>query len=452
MQAATLESPTLDSEQTAEHARIVGRYELHGEIASGGMATVHLGRLRSEVGFRRTVAIKRLLPVLAADPEFRAMLLEEARLAGRIQHPNVVHVIDVVDSAPDLLLVMEYVAGESLARLLGRARQQGELLPPPIAVAIAMNLLDGLHAAHEATDERGEPLDIVHRDVSPQNLMVGADGIARVLDFGIAKATGSSAVTREGQIKGKLAYMAPEQIEGNATRQSDVYAAGVLLWEALTARRLFEGETDQQTLSRILAGRVPKPSEFGAPQALDACVMQALEKDPYRRFPSARSMTIELGRHIRPADPHEVAAWLEELMGEDLASQAARVVEVENAPALIALTTQAQATADAPKGRAGKARWALGLGAITALGAVGIVTRFSLLTKVPEPTATSPARSEPNVQVPTATASATTMLAATGTVTAATTTSGRTKTGLPKTLSAPSARAAPSASTRPPFL
>src|SRR5262245_51026591 len=169
---------------------VIGRYALHGELASGGMATVHLGRLLGPVGFSRTVAIKRLHAQYAQDPEFVSMFLDEARLAARIRHPNVVPTLDVVATSGELFLVMEYVPGESLSRLARAARDRMERMPPRIVSAIMSGVLHGLHAAHEAKSERGEPLGIVHRDVSPQNVLVGTDGVARVLDFGVAKAAG----------------------------------------------------------------------------------------------------------------------------------------------------------------------------------------------------------------------------------------------------------------------
>src|SRR5262249_28645152 len=168
--------------------RIVGRYALYDEIASGGMATVHFGRLLGPVGFSRAVAIKRLHPHHAKDPQFTKMFIDEARLASRIQHPNVVPTIDVVSTADELLLVMEYVQGESLGRLLRASIAREEHVPLRIVLSIMSNVLHGLHAAHEARSESGEPLDIVHRDVSPQNVMVSSNGIAKVLDFGIARA------------------------------------------------------------------------------------------------------------------------------------------------------------------------------------------------------------------------------------------------------------------------
>src|SRR5262245_60206940 len=171
--------------------RIIGRYALHDAIASGGMATVHLGKLLGAVGFARTVAIKRLHAQFAKDPDFVAMFLDEARIAGRIRHPNVVPILDFVQDDGELLLVMEYVHGESLARLARSWRTStGQGVPVPIALSIMSAALYGLHAAHEATDERGAPLDIVHRDVSPQNILVSHDGVARVVDFGVAKAAG----------------------------------------------------------------------------------------------------------------------------------------------------------------------------------------------------------------------------------------------------------------------
>src|SRR6478736_1694730 len=187
--------------QSRGPSRVAGRYALYGEIAAGGMATVHIGRLLGPVGFARTVAIKRLHPHYAKDPEFVSMFLDEARLAARIRHPNVVPTLDVVALDGELFLVMEYVQGESFARLVREARRARLDVPPEVISAIVVGALNGLHAAHEATSERGEPLNIVHRDVTPQNILVGSDGVARLLDFGVAKAAGSlHATTRDGQI------------------------------------------------------------------------------------------------------------------------------------------------------------------------------------------------------------------------------------------------------------
>jgi serine/threonine-protein kinase len=312
---------------------IVGRYAIHGEISSGGMASVHFGRLVGPVGFARTVAIKRLHAQYARDPDFVAMFLDEARIAARIQHPNVVPTLDIVSTDGELFLVMEYIQGETLSRLQRALRERAAAVPAPIAAMIVAGVLHGLHAAHEAKDERGKPLNIVHRDVSPQNVIVGIDGVPRVLDFGVAKAAVRLQTTREGQLKGKLAYMAPEQLAaGVVTRLSDVYAAGVLLWEALTGRRLFEADTEGHLLSLVLKGHVGRPSEIDAKLAgpLDDIAMRALERDPQKRFQTAREMGLALERSVALAMPSEVGEWVESIAREGLAIRAKKVGEIES--------------------------------------------------------------------------------------------------------------------------
>src|SRR6478609_10040309 len=216
---------------------IVGDYALFSEIASGGMATVHFGRLLGPKSQQKTVAIKRLHAQFAQNPDFVDMFLDEGRVASRIDHPHVVPVLDVAMTGDELFLVMEYVHGETLAKLLSTSKNRGQAVPTDVAFAIVVGLLEGLHAAHEATDENGEPLNIVHRDVSPPNVMIGTDGIARVLDFGVAKAAGRLHLTRDRQLKGKLTYMAPEQVRGQGMdRRTDVYAATIVLWELLVGK------------------------------------------------------------------------------------------------------------------------------------------------------------------------------------------------------------------------
>src|ERR1051325_1285013 len=232
--------------------RLIGRYALFGEIAAGGMATVHFGRLVGPAGFSRTAAITRLHAHYAKDPEFVAMFLDEARLASRIQHPNVVTTLDVVNLPSEVFLVMEYVQGESLSRLIRNARKLNEQVPAGHAAAIIAGMLHGLHASHEAKIERREALNIVHRDVSPQNVLVGTDGSARVLDFGVAKAAMRSQSTRDGQMKGKLSYMSPEQLPRQPLdRRTDLFAAGVVVWEALTGKRLFDGADAGEIFAKL---------------------------------------------------------------------------------------------------------------------------------------------------------------------------------------------------------
>jgi hypothetical protein len=312
-------------------SRVLGRYALSDAIASGGMASVHLGRLVGSSGFTRTVAIKRLHESFAGDPEYVAMLLDEARLVGRIRHPNVVPTLDVVAQDGELWLVMEYVAGESLSGLLRRARAEARPTPIPIVVDVVASVLRGLHAAHEATSETGEALQIVHRDVSPQNVMVGSDGVSRVLDFGIAKAAGRMQHTRTGTIKGKVRYMAPEQVAGKASPASDIYSAAIVLWEALTGRRLFTGENDVEVMYRVVESRVEPPSRWRTdmPRELEAVVMRGLRKAPGDRFATARAMADALEAAAPAVTRDAVARWVEEGAGPELSRRRRRVAEIE---------------------------------------------------------------------------------------------------------------------------
>jgi len=321
-----------ESIQPKAPLRVIGRYALYDPIAAGGMATVHLGRLLGPVGFSRTVAIKRSHPEMAADPEFVSMFLDEARLAARIRHPNVVSTLDVVALHGELFLVMDFVQGESLSRLMRASKLLDQRIPPAIACTILAGVLHGLHAAHEAKSERGEPLNIVHRDVSPQNILVGVDGIARVLDFGVAKAVGRIATTREGQIKGKLAYLAPEQLSGDNSRQSDIYAAAVVLWEVLTGERLFQADNPGELLNLVLHRKVPAPSEIvpGLARGLDDIVLKGISRNPAQRFATAREMAVELERNGGQVSAVEVGEWVERIAKDALATRAKKVAEIEN--------------------------------------------------------------------------------------------------------------------------
>jgi serine/threonine-protein kinase len=296
------------------------------------MAIVHLGRLLGEVGFSRTVAIKRVHPNLVHDPDFVAMFVDEARLAARIHHPNVVPTLDVVTADGEMLLVMEYVHGESLASLIRRSQTSG-LIPLPVCSAILTGILHGLHAAHEAKDEQGEPLGIVHRDVSPQNLMVGADGVPRILDFGVAKASNRMQTTREGTLKGKLAYMAPEQLASlPVTRRSDIYAASVVAWELLTGKRLFVEPNEGAMIRRILEGAIRPPSAENpsVPPEVDAIILQGLSREPADRFATARQMALTLETSAPPALATEVARMVEELAGDMLRQRSGLIAAMES--------------------------------------------------------------------------------------------------------------------------
>jgi serine/threonine protein kinase len=333
---------------------MLGRYALYEKIASGGMASVHIGRLVGPVGFARTVAIKRMHPQFAEDPEFVSMFLDEARLAARIRHPNVVPTLDIVAMAGELFLVMDFVQGESLARLIRASIDRGERIPPAIAAAIMVGVLHGLHAAHEAKNERGDRLLVVHRDVSPHNVLVGTDGVARVLDFGVAKAVGRMQTTREGQLKGKLAYMAPEQVRGEVTCVTDVYAASVVLWEALTCQRMFHGDNEAQVLDQLLRGCDVAPSTLSpdVPPALDAVTRRGLRVDPAKRFPTAREMARALEGALPLATASTIGDWVEASAKETLDERSARIASIESDSAGHAPPTPPRVSATGEENRA----------------------------------------------------------------------------------------------------
>jgi eukaryotic-like serine/threonine-protein kinase len=310
----------------------LGRYELHDQVASGGMAAVHVGRLLGDAGFSRTVAIKRLHPHYAREPEFVTMLLDEARLASRITHPNVISPLDVVAIDGEVFLVMEFVKGQTLGRLMKACFALGKTVPIPIAVRILRDVLAGLHAAHEARDAHDMPLDIIHRDVSPQNVMVGVGGVSRVLDFGIAKASVRLQTTREGQMKGKLPYMAPEQLLDHPTdRRVDVYATAVVMWEILCGRPLFSAGTDAAILGKILEGTVLPPSRVRAEvqPALDAIVMRGLARAPENRFPTAQAFALAFDAGPPAASYAEVAEWMISIAAPALSQQTEMISRIE---------------------------------------------------------------------------------------------------------------------------
>lgn len=312
------------SPASAAPLRLVGRYALFDEIGSGGMATVRLGKLLGPAGFAPVVAIKCPHPGLCKDTAFVSMFLDEARLAARIRHPNVVPVLDVVVTDGELFLVMEYVHGIALSNL----QQARPCVPPEIACSVICGTLEGLHAAHEAKNELGEPLGIVHRDVSPQNVLVGFDGIARVLDFGIAKARGRAQVTTDGKVKGKLGYIAPEQLRGEfVNRQADIYAAGVILWELLSGRRLFRGQDVGALMNKVLFAEVQPPSHFvrDLPRGLDAVVMRALARERSERYATAREFALAVQRCVPSAPAPKVGEWVE-AHAEDVTRQRTELV------------------------------------------------------------------------------------------------------------------------------
>lgn len=298
-----------------------GRYELLDTIASGGMATVHLGRAVGAGGFERLVAIKTMHPHLSSEPDFVGMFLDEARLAARIRHPNVVGTIDIQQDELGLLLVMEFVEGPSMSQVLRALNKKQSSLPLEIALRVILDALAGLHAAHELCGPTGEPLNVVHRDVSPQNILVGIDGIARITDFGVARAESRISSTKSGDAKGKISYMAPEQaLHQEMDRRVDVYAAGLVMWEFLTGKRLLRGENDMVIMNMIFHGRHPAPHEVVAsiPRELSEVVMRAISRERDERPPTAAAFAEALDKAasacgLSVANAKTVGAFVREL-------------------------------------------------------------------------------------------------------------------------------------------
>jgi eukaryotic-like serine/threonine-protein kinase len=309
-----------------------GRYLLYPAIARGGMATVHTARLVGAEGFTRLVAAKRLHPQFTDDPDFVTMFHDEACIASRIHHPNVVPVLDVVMSGHELILVQEYVHGVPLSHLMRRAQVDGNPIPIDIAITVLTGILGGLHAAHEVRDEMDRPLEIIHRDVSPQNVMVSVDGIPRLLDFGIAKARTSTHHTREGVFKGKLAYMAPEQLRmENIDRGIDLYATGVLAWEMLVNRRVYDGRHELPFVQAVMNGEIPSlldalhanrasidDARWDQLIALEPIVTRAMAPERETRFETAAEMMLAF-LAVRPAaTAMSVAEWVRATGGDYL--------------------------------------------------------------------------------------------------------------------------------------
>ncbi len=309
----------------------LGRYQVLGHLATGGMAEILLARLEGPAGFQKVVVLKRVLPHLARKSEFRRMFVDEARIVASLRHPNVVQVSELGRDGDELFLVMEYLEGESLARVLRKV--SGEAEPRGLDFALCAHIVAaacaGLHAAHEYVAD-GVPQNLVHRDVSPQNLFVTYDGAVKVLDFGVAKAVDRYTNTSTGQVKGKFAYMAPEQcLAEEIDRRTDVFALGIVLWEISTGRRLFARENELLVFKAICEQPVKPPSEVvpGYPPALEAIVLRALARNREDRYATAAEMRRELqvvARDLAPAaiPEDELASSMRELFAERIAQKA----------------------------------------------------------------------------------------------------------------------------------
>jgi len=281
----------------------LGDSELLLRIGRGGMATVWVARERAQRGEEdRLVAVKAMLPELAEEAEFVRMFLDEVRLVRAIRHPNVVIVYDVGEHEGIMWMSMEWVEGESLHTLIAEAGKR-RAIPPEMAVKVIADAAAGLHAAHELKDEQGTLRGVVHRDISPHNILIGTNGVVKLVDFGVAKAIGRvSEATRAGQLKGKFGYMSPEQARGKPIdRRSDVFALGIVLFELTTSRRLFRGDSDIETLKLVISSRIPRPTSFDPtyPPELERIVMKALDRDPLQRYQTALDFERDLRTYLK---------------------------------------------------------------------------------------------------------------------------------------------------------
>jgi len=275
----------------------VGRYEVLGKLATGGMAEILLARLSGPADFVRAVVIKRILSQYASNESFVAMFLDEARIVAKIRHPNVVQVQELGQDEGGVFLVLEYVAGENLSSVLKRATAVGEKLEAALVAHVVAEACAGLHAAHELVTDDGRSENLVHRDVSPQNLFVAYDGHVKLLDFGVARTNERIARTAVGDVKGKFEYMSPEQVNGGALdRRSDIFAMGIVLYELATGRRLFKRASHARTLEAVVKEPIVPPSRLvdGVPPSLEAVCMRALAKRPEDRYATAAEMRIDL--------------------------------------------------------------------------------------------------------------------------------------------------------------
>ncbi len=299
-------------------------YETLTELASGGMGTAYVARRAGVSGFERLVVLKRMHPHLAKNADLAATMRDEARVAALIRSPHVVPVEDVIEDAGELLLVQPYVESVSLSNLLRAARARGTRLSPPVVSRILCDVLLGLQAAHDATDLRGNRLDVVHRDVSPQNILVSETGHSMLIDFGIAKAARRVTETKSGVLKGKPAYMAPEQLKGQEVdRRTDLFALGAVLYEALVGERLFQGDDEAELLLTVMLGEVPSLKDRWpeAPEALDALLTRTLERSPDNRPSTADELRQALERVVPPASFDEVGKVVNALCGDQLAAR-----------------------------------------------------------------------------------------------------------------------------------
>jgi serine/threonine protein kinase len=297
-------------------AQSFGKYQLVKKLATGGMAEVWLARQTGIEGFNRHIVVKRILAHLAEDPEFVAMFLQEARIASRFNHPNIAQIYDLGEQGGTYFIAMEFIHGEDLGRIMRRAWSTGQWVARPLTIRIVADSAAGLYYAHSRMDEQGRPLRIVHRDISPQNILVSFDGSVKLVDFGIAKAADQVSNTKSGAIKGKFAYMAPEQAGGKPLdARTDIFALGLVLYELITGVRPLKRDSEIATLQAALECAIEKPSLVAeVPSSLDDVVMRALAKDPEDRYRDARQFQMALEQYLVQEGTVATSVQVSELM------------------------------------------------------------------------------------------------------------------------------------------
>ncbi|PIR21036.1 MAG: hypothetical protein COV45_02585 [Deltaproteobacteria bacterium CG11_big_fil_rev_8_21_14_0_20_47_16] len=329
----------------------IGQYYLLDKIAQGGMAEIYKGLAYDLHGIRRTVVIKKILPHVAAHREFIDMLVTEAKLAVQLSHGNIAQVYDLGKVGDDYFMVMEYVDGKSVSQIMRRAAQLGETIPISIAIHIAAEAAAGLHYMHSRTDNNGEPLNIIHRDVSPQNLMITEGGTVKIIDFGIAKAASSIEITDVGVVKGKFAYMSPEQASGTPLdSRSDIFSLGIVLFEMLTGRRLFKAKDNQETLRNVRRANVPRPSLYRSetPENLETIILKALSKQREDRYQTGGALRDALVQCLYTVDPSFQNADVERYLDHLFSAETTDSSEEESqTPLLIIDRTQSAILAPA---------------------------------------------------------------------------------------------------------
>ncbi|MFB6265415.1 MAG: serine/threonine protein kinase, partial [Bradymonadaceae bacterium] len=302
-----------------------GKYYLLERISVGGMAEIYKAKAFGVEGFERVLAVKKILSNIAEDESFIEMFVDEAKIAGQLNHPNIAQIYDLGKVDDAYYIALEYISGKDLKTIFERSRRVGESVDIPQICYVCKKVCEGLDHAHEKTNSQGEPLNIVHRDVSPQNILISYEGEVKIIDFGIAKAQGKTSQTQVGVLKGKFSYMSPEQVRGlQVDHRSDLFSLGIVLYEMLTLERLFLGESDFDTLEKIRKVEMSPPSLYNPniPDQLEDIVLKALAKDPDDRFQSAAEMAQALERFMRDQDYYygnkELGAFMKETFEDDL--------------------------------------------------------------------------------------------------------------------------------------